>query len=85
MHNVVEWCVICKKAKSKRETYGLSMPLHVPFKSWQDLTMDFILRLSLTTRGKDSIMVAMDQFSKMTHFIPCHKTDDASIIAKLFL
>ena len=83
----VRGCPLCHINKvGNQKPSGLLQPLPVPTARWTDIAMDFITGLPpALDSGLDSILVLVDRFSKMAHFIPCSKTITASECADLFM
>ena len=84
MGRIVDQYETCHQAKTHGSNAGLYIPLPVPNTPLEDVSMDFVLGLPWTQRQKDSIMVVVDRFPKMAHFVPCNKMVDATHIADLY-
>ncbi|GJP85289.1 hypothetical protein CLOP_g15402 [Closterium sp. NIES-67] len=79
-------CTTCQRMKSsKQKKASLLQPLPVPEQPWQVVSLDFITGLPTTTSGHDAILVIIDKFSKMGHFIPTYTTACTEETAQLFV
>jgi hypothetical protein len=81
----IKSCDICSRSKTARHRpYGLLQPLPVPYRPWSSIYMDFITDLP-PSGGHDSILVVVDRFTKMAHFIPCSKAISGAATTNLIL
>lgn len=71
----VEWyvkrCTVCNTSKPNNKKLALYIPLPVPSRPWESISMDFLRGLSTTKKGNNYIFVIVDRFSKMAIMIPC--------------
>lgn len=63
----------------------LLQPLPISEWKWEVIYMDFIIGLPMTVRQHDSIMVVVDNLSKVAHFIPVKSTYKTSDIENIFM
>lgn len=59
-------------------------PLPIPKQIWEDISLDFIEGLP-TSGDKDCILVIVDRFLKVGHFIPLSHPYTAAQVAQLFM
>ncbi|WVZ50951.1 hypothetical protein U9M48_002152 [Paspalum notatum var. saurae] len=82
----VAQCDTCNQIKDeKQRPAGLLKPLDIPMWKWKKISMDFIVGLSRTPKGNDSIWVIVDRLTKSAHFIPVKATHNAPKLAELYI
>ena len=82
----VRTCDTCQRDKvSRLQPAGKLMPLSVPTRRWDTVTLDFITDLPPTRDGHDTILVFVEKLTKMVHFAPTHKSVSAEETAKLYI
>ena len=85
INDYVRSCDKCQHNKASRHAkYGLLKPLEVPYAAWTSISVDFITQLP-ESQGHTQIMVVVDRFTKMAHFISVATNATAKDVADTFL
>ncbi|WRX21064.1 Integrase zinc-binding domain - like 10 [Theobroma cacao] len=79
-------CLVCQQVKAEHQRpVGTFQSLLVPESKWEHVTMDFVLGLPRTQRGKDAIWVIVDRLTKFAHFLAVHSTYSIEKLAQLYI
>jgi len=81
----VSTCDTCQKVRSHHHNTSAPLqPLPPSTRPWSSITWDHIVPLPLSN-GYDAILVIVDRFTKLSHFIPANSTDTAPDLARQFV
>ena len=85
VNQYVQNCHICTCTKTPRHAkFEVLQLLSVPQHCWKDMTMNFVVSLSLVN-GYDSVCVSVNQLIKEQHLTACHFTITSEGLADLFI
>jgi hypothetical protein len=90
VENRIRICDAYQRNKaSKHKPYGKMMSNQTPTGAWEDVALDFIIKLSeskesITKTSFDSILVVTDQLTKYNYFIPYRESSSAENLAYIF-
>ncbi|GJX04940.1 putative reverse transcriptase domain-containing protein [Tanacetum coccineum] len=82
----VSKCLTCAKVKVEyQKSSGLLVQPEIPQWKWENITMDFVTKLSKTTTGQDTIWVIVDHLTKSAHFLPMREDDMLEKLTRQYL
>jgi hypothetical protein len=82
----VSLCDTCQRVMAEHQRpAGLLQPLKIPKWKWEEIGMDFIVRLPHTQARYDLIWVIVDRLTKVAHFIPVKTTYYGAKLVELYM
>ncbi|GKC11302.1 putative reverse transcriptase domain-containing protein, partial [Tanacetum coccineum] len=82
----VSKCLTCAKVKAEHQRpSGLLVQPKIPKWKWDNITMDFVMKLPKSSQGYDTIWVIIDRLTKSAIFVPMRETDPLDKLARMYL
>ncbi|GJS33800.1 putative reverse transcriptase domain-containing protein [Tanacetum coccineum] len=82
----VSKCLSCSKVKAEHQKpSGLLQQPEIPEWKWENITMDFIVKLSRTHSGHDAIWVIVDRLTISAYFLVVREDFKTEKLARLYI
>nr|GFA26721.1 reverse transcriptase domain-containing protein [Tanacetum cinerariifolium] len=82
----VSKCLTCLRVKAEHQKpSGLLVQPEIPQWKWDNITMDFVMKLPRTSGGYDTIWVIVYSLTKSVHFLPIREEDFMDKLTRLYL
>nr|GEZ64314.1 putative reverse transcriptase domain-containing protein [Tanacetum cinerariifolium] len=82
----VSKCLTCLRMKAEHQNpSSLLVQPEIPQWKWDNITMDFVTKLPMTSSGYDTIWMIVDRLTKSAHFLPMREDDSMDKLTKLYL
>ncbi|GJX36924.1 putative reverse transcriptase domain-containing protein [Tanacetum coccineum] len=79
-------CLTCAKVNAEHQRpSGLLVQPNIPQWKWDNITMDFVMKLPKSSQGYDIIWVIVDRLTKSAIFVPMRETDPMDKLARMYL
>ncbi|GJW45854.1 putative reverse transcriptase domain-containing protein [Tanacetum coccineum] len=79
-------CLTCAKVKAEHQRPSdLLVKPEIPQWKWDNIMMDFVMKLPKSSQGYDTIWVIVDRLTKYTIFVLMRETDPMEKLARMYL
>ncbi|GKE93664.1 reverse transcriptase domain-containing protein [Tanacetum coccineum] len=76
----------CARVKAEHQKpSGLLVQPKIPQWKWDNITMDFVMKLPKSSQGCDTIWMIVDRLTKSAIFVPMRETNPIEKLARMYL